>query len=190
VDGAKPGEGALTASLRAVARDALVQQAPSLTVGERDAPVESEVEALMRTVQTLVMSCYYRRPKDEQDRARANVRAALTAALASHQPAQGLDEQAAFEAWLLSAKFEDCPFKDDPERVKRWGAHYDRYRREGWDARAALAQAPAAEPLTLDEIEAEARKRWYAGDVDNVKFAAGVRFAERAHGIGDAKEQP
>jgi hypothetical protein len=108
------------------------------------------------------------------------------AALAAHPPAQGLDEQAAFEAWLLSAKFEDCPFKDDPERVKRWGAHYDRYRREGWDARAALAQAPAAEPLTLDEIEAEARKRWYAGDVDNVKFAAGVRFAERAHGIGAA----
>lgn len=73
-------------------------------------------------------------------------RAVLSIAQQSNPPAQGIDEREAFDAWLLTAKFEDCPFKDDPERVKRWGAHYDRYRREGWNARAALAHAPAAWP--------------------------------------------
>lgn len=95
--------------LRQVVRAALAAQPPAQA---EPVDVESEVEALMRTVQTLVMSCFYRRPKDEQDRARTNVRAALTAALASHHPAQGVGELPPLpKARTLSRGDEDGPIQ-------------------------------------------------------------------------------
>jgi hypothetical protein len=78
-------------------------RSPSLTVGE-------QIEAVMGTVQTLVMACFYRRPKADQDRARDNVRAALSTVLTpaaqaeTEMPASffaGMDEGYRREAWRI-----------------------------------------------------------------------------------------
>jgi hypothetical protein len=103
----------------------------------------------------------------------------------SHQPAQGVeDERAAFEAWAGGRGMQIAwvPGADT------YASAYTAYFWTAWQARAALAQAPAAEPLTDEQITMDGLMMCPTKTLDNCAdaFEAGVRYAERAHGIGAA----
>jgi hypothetical protein len=124
----------------------------------------------------------------------------------SHQPAQGVeDELTAFEAWFQRYRRESwvksgCAKDRGPEPSENWSLGLRSWMLEAWQARAALAQAPAAEPLTDEQIikclqaagvkfqrfYSPAKKRWLdstAGSIDSSVLIEGVRGAL-------AKEQP
>jgi hypothetical protein len=69
-----------------------------------------------------------------------------------------------------------------------YASAYTAYFWTAWQARAALAQAPAAEPLTDEQITMDGLMMCPTKTLDNCAdaFEAGVRYAERAHGIGAA----
>jgi hypothetical protein len=131
---------------------------------------------------------------------------AFVPAAPAHPPAQGVeDELTAFEAWFQRYRRESwvksgCAKDRGPEPSENWSLGLRSWMLEAWQARAALAQAPAAEPLTDEQIikclqaagvkfqrfYSPAKKRWLdstAGSIDSSVLIEGVRGAL-------AKEQP
>lgn len=161
VDGATPGEGNLTASLRAVAADALA--APSSTVGEESDHAEFEVwegdELFAGTSgpRSQAWTELLRYAAQCEGVVRVFEVSRVERSL-SHVPAQGVeDERAAFEAWRKSvtglkphAWREVTEVPVEPSLLDRYITGIEQQRWEAWQARAALAKAPAAEPLTDD----------------------------------------
>jgi hypothetical protein len=93
----------------------------------------------------------------------------------SNPPAQGVDERAAFEAWSKSSGFatERVPGKDV------YASSFTAYHWNAWQARAALTQAPAAEPLGASIApEHDERLAKMAADAE-ARFAADMRDAAR-----------